>query len=581
MTKRMTYQEISARGGKSKGLRQVEAVSALMLLIIGATYKDLPSNLDGIVDLLEGELPWMRNKIDAGDIYRAKRSPEHLEAVEGLIESKAKELLNEYRSSNDVPQDAIDLLRKTLSAYRSNEDPGHKLDGYVDALRGDYGQLQSIYTTAPKDIGIDDTLDELRHVTKKLGGKGMFVPTDVLKKARGMDNIVSRYKKLRRMATDAKDTVIRHAVRTNGTPHKIGDKTVHLVDASHIRKVLEKHGLPGAPHPDFVGKFNEDGESHTSDGVKLVGGPPASATEVKMNPDFDELSPGKAWYARYMPAGAVEDKNGKKHWKPVFTVNFKDARGSWRDEKAGKIAQKAKSARPKWIADLKNAKYDADAGVYAAMCELLYIYGIRAGSAGNEARDMETFGLTTLQMKHIRILGDRVRLAYAGKDAIQQQHDIKPIDAGSKVLKAYLSERYDEMKAAGAKNTDLFFSHHKGNRWTTIRRADLAGYFTHLGLPGISPKDFRRMRGTELFREELEAKNLPQDIDAGKLDKTIKQIALSVGEHLGHRRIKDGEQMATGATALKNYIAPSIMLEAFTSRGLRPSVWLQKLARAK
>ena len=111
---------------------------------------------------------------------------------------------------------------------------------------------------------------------------------------------------------------------------------------------------------------------------------------------------------------------------------------------------------------------------------------------------------------------------------------------------------------------------------TLVTPKDTNALFKRLvGDPNVNVHKIRTFRGTALFKELVEQSKVPTtQAEAGKL---WKDMGLAVGQRLNHiRTTAQGQEKATGSTALQNYIDPAIQIKFFADAGFRVPKLLEK-----
>ncbi len=185
--------------------------------------------------------------------------------------------------------------------------------------------------------------------------------------------------------------------------------------------------------------------------------------------------------------------------------------------------------------------------VLAAVVRLLETTFIRVGN-DEYAKENDSFGLTTLRSKHVRINGARVLFSFRGKSGLE--HTIELTDARL----ARIVKQCQELPGY-----ELFQYVNEGGDICRVDSADVNSYIRKLCGQDFTAKDFRTWAGTVLAVRELHSAGRATSETAAK--KTIVGAIKNVARRLGNRP----------ATARKYYIHPAI-LEAYADGTLFPTM---------
>ena len=154
------------------------------------------------------------------------------------------------------------------------------------------------------------------------------------------------------------------------------------------------------------------------------------------------------------------------------------------------------------------------------------------------AEENDTYGLATLQKKHVRVRRDVLEFDY---DAKSGQHRLcQVVDPDVRAIIVTLRRR---RAPADAK----LLAYEDGRRWVDIRSTDINEYIqTHIG-DEFTAKDFRTWVGTVLAAAGLAAQEPAGSETASK--RVVTQVVMDVAEHLGN----------TPAVARSAYIDPRVV----------------------
>jgi len=181
--------------------------------------------------------------------------------------------------------------------------------------------------------------------------------------------------------------------------------------------------------------------------------------------------------------------------------------------------------------------------VLATVVKLLETTYIRVGNQECE-RDNESFGLTTMRDRHVRIAGAQLKFEFRGKSG--QQHLVALTDARlARIVKQCRDlpgyELFQYVDADGA-------THRIGS-------GDVNDYIRRFTGEDFTAKDFRTWAGTILAARELDAAGPAANAAAAK--RTIVAAVKTIARQLGNRP----------ATCWKYYVYPAIF-DAYTDRSL-------------
>ncbi|MDQ7970121.1 MAG: DNA topoisomerase IB [Oxalicibacterium faecigallinarum] len=181
--------------------------------------------------------------------------------------------------------------------------------------------------------------------------------------------------------------------------------------------------------------------------------------------------------------------------------------------------------------------------VLAAVVFLLHATLIRVGNR-EYARDNESFGMSTLRKKHVRLDGSEIRFSFRGKSGVQ--HSIRLQDRRL----ANLVKRMRELPGQ-----DLFQYQDEEGELRAIGSADVNDYLRELSGEDYTAKDFRTWSGTVLAATALIACEPCQSDAHGK--RMIVQAISDVAQKLGN----------TPAICRKCYVHPQV-IACYTSGAL-------------
>ncbi len=172
--------------------------------------------------------------------------------------------------------------------------------------------------------------------------------------------------------------------------------------------------------------------------------------------------------------------------------------------------------------------------VLATVVRLLETTFIRVGN-DEYARDNDSFGLTTMRGRHVRIDGSRLLFSFRGKSGLE--HTVELSDARlARIVK----------QCQDLPGYELFHYLDASGEVCRVDSAEVNAYIRNLCGQDFTAKDFRTWAGTILAARELHAAGPPSGATAAR--KTIVAATRNVARRLGNRP----------ATARKYYIHPAI-----------------------
>ncbi|MET0729342.1 MAG: DNA topoisomerase IB [Acidimicrobiales bacterium] len=177
--------------------------------------------------------------------------------------------------------------------------------------------------------------------------------------------------------------------------------------------------------------------------------------------------------------------------------------------------------------------------VLACAVRLLELGFFRIGGEAYAAEN-GTYGVATMQKRHVKIRGDLVEFDYDAKSG--QHRRCQVVDPEVTEILTKLRRR----RTTSSESELLAFKDDAG-RWVDIRSEDINDYLhEHLG-EDFSAKDFRTWVGTVLAAIALADQDTPET-DAARR-RVIAQVASQVSEHLGN----------TPAVTRSAYIDPRVV----------------------
>lgn len=173
--------------------------------------------------------------------------------------------------------------------------------------------------------------------------------------------------------------------------------------------------------------------------------------------------------------------------------------------------------------------------VLAALVRLLETTYIRVGNE-EYARENESFGLTTLRERQVRVRGSTLEFRFRGKSGVA--HDIALTDPRL----AHIVRRMQDLPGE-----ELFQYVEADGGVRALESADVNAYLKAIAGEAFTSKDFRTWAGTVLCARALRA--LPPPRSKAESRRTVARAVESVAHRLGN----------TKAVCRKCYIHPAIV----------------------
>jgi Eukaryotic DNA topoisomerase I, catalytic core len=338
-----------------------------------------------------------------------------------------------------------------------------------------------------------------------------------------------------------------------------------LSDYKYALDYLASQSIENPLPKNFVGNIDANGKLYTKAG-KLISGVPGVGFKVVMNPDYDSKKDDSFVFTTLNPEGGISQY--------VYTVAYRKQATQEKFQKVDALDKVIDGIRNKWMAYVRKGGSTPQA-VGSTLLELLYQFSARIGSMGNVAGGQATYGMSTLQARHLKVSPTGIIFSYPGKDGVKQTHVLQGSAPETTWLirnvKSYLKDKEPK---------DRVFTFDLNNKVYPMTGNLVNRWFEKLGSP-VTVHKLRHVRGSKLFAQLLEENagklfNRKKPLTQAQADAAFKQLASKVGAMLGHVRGIGKQQKITPMTACQNYISPSLMLGFYDKLGLRPPKFLSK-----
>lgn len=236
-----------------------------------------------------------------------------------------------------------------------------------------------------------------------------------------------------------------------------------------------------------------------SERLKRIRIPPAWKN-VMVDPDADAV----------MVATGIDAKGRRQYiYSPEHLAESKHRKFA----KIRKLIEEHEDIRSEIEQTLNNKRTSYKDREAALVAYLIYETGIRPGSNTDTLADVQAYGATTLQLRHVKLASNGVRLKFIGKKGVAQN---------VLVTNPYLVNEIRKRKMSTTAYTTLLFD---------CSSTKLRQFVGGLGSNAYTPKDLRTMRGTILAMELIgwrvripSTKKGKKEIVNTMLDKVAKQL---------------------------------------------------------
>jgi DNA topoisomerase-1 len=243
------------------------------------------------------------------------------------------------------------------------------------------------------------------------------------------------------------------------------------------------------------------------------------------------------WICPY-PNGHIQvvgtDAAGRRQY--MYHPEWRRQRDSEKFERILTMAKKLPRARLQVRADLETEGLNKDR-VLALAVRLIDVGYFRIGS-DVYADEHGSYGLTTLERRHVRKQRDALLFSFVGKSGIQ--HDIMIDDADVCELVQQLRRR----RGGG----ERLLAFRNGARWCPVQAPDVNAYLHEIFNADVTAKDFRTWHATVIAAASL-ADNAVAETSRTARKKVIRKAVVEVSEYLGN----------TPTIARNSYIDPRVI----------------------
>ena len=229
------------------------------------------------------------------------------------------------------------------------------------------------------------------------------------------------------------------------------------------------------------------------------------------------------------------DEKGRKQYR--YHPRWNQVRDEAKFTRLIAFAQALPAIRERTDADLRKRTLSREK-VLAALVQLLEKTAIRVGNE-EYARQNETYGLTTMENRHVEVEGSTVHFEFTGKS-----HKDHEIDLKDKKLAAIVEQLQD------LPGQSLFQFVDADGQTHSISSGDVNDYLHEIAGDNFTAKDFRTWAGT--VAASLALQEFEEFSDKGTAAQNVVEAVKVVAQKLGN----------TPAVSRKSYIHPAV-IEAY------------------
>jgi DNA topoisomerase-1 len=249
------------------------------------------------------------------------------------------------------------------------------------------------------------------------------------------------------------------------------------------------------------------------------------------------------------------DARGRKQYR--YHSHWRKTRDETKFHRMAAFGKALRKIRRRVARDIRGRELTREK-VLATVVRILDTAFIRVGNK-EYVKENNSFGLTTLRDRHVRIRGAQVRFYFRGKSGVKQIIDIENA-ALAKVVR----------RLRDLPGYELFQYYDADGALRVIESADVNRYLRESAGEDFTAKDFRTWAGTMVAAQSLSG---PPSSTAKEAREKVKTAISTVAERLGN----------TEAVCRKSYIHPAIV-EAYMAGSLhmkdaRQSTVLEFLSR--
>jgi DNA topoisomerase-1 len=254
--------------------------------------------------------------------------------------------------------------------------------------------------------------------------------------------------------------------------------------------------------------------------------------ELAIPPAWEEV-----WICPY-PMGHIQatgsDAVGRKQYR--YHDRWRERRDREKFEEMLDFARALPALRRRVDADLRRDGMPRERAL-ACATRMLDRGFFRIGSE-DYAEENDTYGVATIEKRHVTVEGDQVEFDYESKGG-QRRLQVIGDPAVAEVVRALKRRRGGD---------DDLLAYKEGNRWRDVKSSDINAYVKEITRGDFSAKDFRTWAGTVLAAVSLAAAGPAAAASKTARKRAKTQVIKEVARYLGN----------TPAVARASYIDPRV-----------------------
>ena len=265
-------------------------------------------------------------------------------------------------------------------------------------------------------------------------------------------------------------------------------------------------------------------------------------TDAETVERINQLAIPPAWrnvWISPVPNGHIQatgiDDAGRRQY--IYHPRWRELKDREKFDRALDFGDALPKARPA-ITRILRSEGPSEQRAYAAAFRLIEDAGLRIGNE-EYAQTNGSFGVTTIQIRHLRVRGSVIELDFPAKSGQQWTGNIEDPDL-AEALKPLLKNREPDEQVLGYVDDD--------GEFTPISSAGLNDFIREQCGEDFTAKDFRTWQGTVAAAIALAA-HPPEHSSPTARKKAVAAAMREVAEHLGN----------TATIARKSYVDPRII----------------------
>jgi DNA topoisomerase-1 len=255
---------------------------------------------------------------------------------------------------------------------------------------------------------------------------------------------------------------------------------------------------------------------------------------------LDSLAIPPAWTDVWIcpdPDGHIQatarDARGRKQYR--YHASYREARDRSKFRRMLEFSEALPRLRERMEKDLRSPTLDRNQ-LLATLVRLLDRTLIRVGN-DEYARENQSFGLTTLRRRHVRVQGSTLRFTFRGKSGVEHEIAINDLRV------ARIVQRCQDLPGQ-----EMFQYRDGFGRRQAVTSDDVNDYLREISGRDVTAKDFRTWGGTMLAA--LELRTIGPATSRREADRNILRAVDAVSERLGNTR----------TVCRKYYVHPEILV---------------------